>query len=224
MPSSSRIPSLDGLRALSISFVLLGHFALGCGFSYRSRLVDGGLYAHYGVRIFFHHLRVLVTTLLVQERNKTGKVDLKQFYIRCAYRIFPACYFYLLVVTLVFHSSLPFKYLVTAYADLTSYAPNSPVAFAASVVAFGGRTVLSNLAAVMGFGLLMAPTWGSVPLYSAPFLGLVLTKIGPPFGAPSVIDAKFLRGGCARRRMLARVVSASISGNISRFLPGAVSR
>jgi peptidoglycan/LPS O-acetylase OafA/YrhL len=199
--SSSRIPSLDGLRALSISFVLLGHFALGAGFPIaRDWWTDA--YAHYGVRIFFIISGFLITTLLVQERNKTGKVDLKQFYIRRAYRIFPACYFYLLVVTLVFHSSLPFKYLVTAYTYLTSYAPNSPWLLRHLWSLSVEEQFYLIWPAVMGFGLLMAPRVAFGALVFAPFLRLVLTKIGPPFGAPSVIDANFfcvidaLAAGC----------------------------
>jgi peptidoglycan/LPS O-acetylase OafA/YrhL len=114
VPSFARIPSLDGLRALSISFVLLGHLAFTPGFPItRSWWTDA--YAHYGVRIFFVISGYLITTLLVREREKTGAIDLKQFYIRRAYRILPAAYFYLIVVTLVFHASLPFKYLVAAY-------------------------------------------------------------------------------------------------------------
>jgi len=62
---SSRIPSLDGLRALSISFVLLGHFAFSAGFPIdRSWWTDA--YAHYGVRIFFVISGFLITTLLVR--------------------------------------------------------------------------------------------------------------------------------------------------------------
>ena len=125
MSSSSRIPSLDGLRALSISFVLVGHLALNTGFPIqRSWWTDA--YAHYGVRIFFVISGFLITTLLLGERQKTGKIDLKEFYIRRAYRIFPAAYFYLLVVTFLFYSSLSLNYLVAAYTYMTSYAIHSP--------------------------------------------------------------------------------------------------
>src|SRR5882724_9559882 len=122
---SSRIPSLDGLRALSISLVLVGHFAFAAGFPiHRAWWTDA--YAHYGVLIFFVISDYLITTLLVRERAKTGTINLKQFYIRRAYRILPAAYFYLVVVTVVFYASLPFKFLVTAYTYLTSYAVHTP--------------------------------------------------------------------------------------------------
>ena len=101
--------------------MLVGHLALSTGFPIqRSWWTDA--YAHYGVRIFFVISGFLITTLLLRERQKTGKMDLKEFYIRRAYRIFPGAYFYLLVVTFLFYSSLSLNYLVAAYTYTTSYA------------------------------------------------------------------------------------------------------
>ena len=158
MASSSRIPSLDGLRALSISFVLIGHFAFSSGFPIqRSWLTD--IYAHYGVRIFFVISGFLITTLLIEERKKTGKIDLKQFYIRRAYRIFPAAYFYLLVVTVVFYSSLSFKYLAAAYTYMTSYAIHSPWILRHLWSLSGGRAVLHALAGSCRIWLLYRPAY-----------------------------------------------------------------
>jgi peptidoglycan/LPS O-acetylase OafA/YrhL len=96
----ARIPSLDGLRALSIAVVLLGHLAGTAGSppwinaAVRNSFFD---IAHFGVRVFFVISGFLITGLLVVEQERTGTISLKQFYFRRTLRIFPA-YFALLGV------------------------------------------------------------------------------------------------------------------------------
>jgi peptidoglycan/LPS O-acetylase OafA/YrhL len=121
----SRIPSVDGLRALSISLVLVAHLAYGAGFPIQDTWWTN-LYANYGVRIFFVLSGFLITTLLRREKEETGTIRLKQFYLRRAYRLLPAAYVYLVVVTAIFHQALPYRYLIAAYLYLTSYALHSP--------------------------------------------------------------------------------------------------
>ena len=75
------IPSLDGLRAVAICIVFLSHAGL-------SKIIPGGL----GVTIFFFLSGYLITTLLRLEHIKTGKIDLKKFYIRRMLRIWPNFY------------------------------------------------------------------------------------------------------------------------------------
>lgn len=94
------IPSLDGLRAVSIAIVVLSHT--------RSllppRLVNAGLFRYaiggglHGVQIFFVLSGYLITTLLQREDERTGAVSFRRFYARRALRIFPAFYVYLAVV------------------------------------------------------------------------------------------------------------------------------
>jgi peptidoglycan/LPS O-acetylase OafA/YrhL len=88
MSDQSRIPSLDGIRAVSIAFVLLSHSNLD-----RNWHVDalGSL----GVSVFFVISGFLITTLLVREHNSTGSICLPNFYIRRALRIVPAFYAFL---------------------------------------------------------------------------------------------------------------------------------
>ncbi len=93
---TGRIPSLDGLRAVSILLVVAGH-----SFSEETspRLFD--LFGHlgnYGVRIFFLISGFLITTLLLKEHSKTNTISLPGFYTRRALRIFPAFYAYVAVV------------------------------------------------------------------------------------------------------------------------------
>lgn len=97
--NSSRIPSLDGIRAISILLVLVGHLSGGQGFG---KLDFGvGDYARLGVKIFFVISGYLITTLLAKEEAKNGSISLKFFYLRRTIRIFPAAYGYLLFLLVV---------------------------------------------------------------------------------------------------------------------------
>jgi len=81
---------------VSIALVLYAHVA-GTGMlpaSGRASHVAGDL----GVRTFFVLSGFLITTLLMRERQQSGRVSLLEFYIRRAYRIFPAFYSYLIIV------------------------------------------------------------------------------------------------------------------------------
>jgi peptidoglycan/LPS O-acetylase OafA/YrhL len=98
--SSSRIPSLDGLRAASIILVLIGHGS----YSMSSRrpwmewvwsFCDNG---HLGVTIFFVISGYLITHLLRREQEKNGFINLSAFYKRRMLRIFPAFYVFLTVI------------------------------------------------------------------------------------------------------------------------------
>ncbi len=100
------IPSLDGLRAISICLVVLAHSAwllpLQTQKSFLMRsLIGQGI----GVAVFFVISGYLITTLVLREIQKTGSLSLWQFYFRRSLRIFPPFYFFLAVVALlwVFH-------------------------------------------------------------------------------------------------------------------------
>ncbi len=90
---AKRIPSLDGLRAVSILLVLAGHT---CG-THGAPDVDLPLgdYAHLGVGVFFVISGYLITTLLFKELSRAQRIDIKGFYVRRCFRIFPAFYAYL---------------------------------------------------------------------------------------------------------------------------------
>jgi peptidoglycan/LPS O-acetylase OafA/YrhL len=93
----SRIPSLDGIRAVSISLVIYSHFAKDIGWGDSMDL--GSL----GVRIFFVISGFLITGLLLKELDRCGDIDLRRFYFRRTLRIFPAFYFYLAVILFIAH-------------------------------------------------------------------------------------------------------------------------
>ncbi|WP_158994071.1 acyltransferase [Mucilaginibacter sp. L196] len=95
----NRIKSIDGLRAVSILLVLLSHLIvtlpvdLSKHFFYPI-IENGGT----GVIIFFVISGYLITKLLIIEHQKTGDVNIKHFYIRRVFRIFPIFYTYILVI------------------------------------------------------------------------------------------------------------------------------
>lgn len=86
--SGRRISGLDGLRALSILLVIGDHSL---------DWPTGRL----GVNAFFVLSGFLITWLLIAELRASGGISLKDFYLRRAFRIFPAYYLFLLIVTLI---------------------------------------------------------------------------------------------------------------------------
>src|SRR6516165_7304279 len=75
------IPSLDGIRAISVLIVVLGH----SGFD---ALVPGGL----GVTIFFFLSGYLISTLMLVENERTGGIKILNFYVRRMFRLMPALF------------------------------------------------------------------------------------------------------------------------------------
>ena len=84
------IPSLDGLRAISILIVFLAHTGL-------RGIVPG----FFGVTVFFFLSGYLITTLLRIEFERSGDLSLRGFYIRRAFRIWPLFYLVLIAATLL---------------------------------------------------------------------------------------------------------------------------
>jgi peptidoglycan/LPS O-acetylase OafA/YrhL len=96
--SAHRIPSLDGLRAISITLVILSHLARWKHISF-ARI---GSYGDLGVHVFFVLSGYLITNLLLQEHQRTSTISLRNFYIRRAFRIFPAAFVFLAVVGAIY--------------------------------------------------------------------------------------------------------------------------
>jgi len=96
-----RIPSLDGLRALSIGLVIFSHLLGTKGFPLGERALGAaGDVGYLGVRVFFVISGFLITSLLLKEREKTGTISLTGFYARRAFRIFPAFYAFILAMAI----------------------------------------------------------------------------------------------------------------------------
>ena len=82
-------PALDGLRALSVIAVISYHAGIDW--------IPGGFI---GVEVFFVVSGFLITSLMIDEQHVSGKVSLKQFWIRRARRLLPAL-FTMLIASLV---------------------------------------------------------------------------------------------------------------------------
>jgi peptidoglycan/LPS O-acetylase OafA/YrhL len=93
----SHFQSLDGIRAVSILMVMAGHLNGTVNFGRRASWF--GDYAHLGVVVFFVVSGFLITSLLLSEEQKKGRVSLKLFYARRSLRIFPAFYAYIACVS-----------------------------------------------------------------------------------------------------------------------------
>ena len=70
-------PELDGLRGLAVLSVMVFH----------SGLIAGGWL---GVDVFFALSGFLITSLLLEEYARTGRINLRYFYMRRALRLLPA--------------------------------------------------------------------------------------------------------------------------------------
>jgi peptidoglycan/LPS O-acetylase OafA/YrhL len=117
----TRIPSLDGLRAISISMVVAGHWAF---VHYGSQLALS--YAGLGVKIFFIISGYLITTLLMKEHSSTSTISLRDFYIRRAYRILPAAVAFMVPVFVVYWSQLRWYDMAAAAVYLANFDPLRP--------------------------------------------------------------------------------------------------
>jgi peptidoglycan/LPS O-acetylase OafA/YrhL len=89
------IRGLDGLRAISVLAVLVYHHYVVGGSS--PGWLPGGFY---GVEVFFVVSGYLITSLLLDERARTGTIALKEFWFRRARRLLPALFLMLGTVIL----------------------------------------------------------------------------------------------------------------------------
>ncbi|MCS3801780.1 acyltransferase family protein [Niastella sp. OAS944] len=87
--------TLDGLRAISILFVLVAHFSRSEHQPAVTYIFGGGTL---GVHIFFVLSGFLITALLLKEKITTGYISLRDFYIRRFFRIIPVAFLFLLVL------------------------------------------------------------------------------------------------------------------------------
>ncbi|MGA5463463.1 acyltransferase family protein [Mycobacterium sp. NPDC050041] len=90
-PAKGRdIPALDGLRAIAVALVLAQHGGLPG--------VPGGFL---GVDVFFVLSGFLITSLLLDELGRTGRIGLRDFWIRRVRRLLPALLVVVAAVLLV---------------------------------------------------------------------------------------------------------------------------
>src|SRR5262249_41266372 len=95
-----RIPSLDGLRAVAILLVIFAHSSFYGDDLLALRMLRGRS-GFLGVQIFFVLSGFLITTLMLREVHRTGRLHLGYFYLRRALRIVPVYAVYLAFVGLL---------------------------------------------------------------------------------------------------------------------------
>ena len=83
---SQRLQALDGLRAVSITLVFMSHIGFG-------HLFPGGL----GVTIFFFISGFIITKLMLAEWDASGRVSIRNFYVRRLFRLTPALLVFVLI-------------------------------------------------------------------------------------------------------------------------------
>ena len=90
------LPGLDGLRAIAVVAVMLYH-------ANHDWLAGGFL----GVEVFFVISGYLITLLLIGEHERTGGVDLRQFWFRRFRRLLPALFVMMALVAIYITVSFP---------------------------------------------------------------------------------------------------------------------
>jgi peptidoglycan/LPS O-acetylase OafA/YrhL len=80
------LPGLDGFRMIAVISVVLAHSGVNSFFT-----------ARHGVAGFFVLSGFLITWLLLKEYESSGRISLRDFYMRRSLRIFPAYYAFILV-------------------------------------------------------------------------------------------------------------------------------
>lgn len=84
--AQSRLPALDGLRAVGVFGVAVAHSTYG-----------RGLGGDFGPTAFFVLSGFLITRILLREHKRTGTLSLRRFYLARTMRIFPAYYTFVLI-------------------------------------------------------------------------------------------------------------------------------
>jgi peptidoglycan/LPS O-acetylase OafA/YrhL len=98
-------PDIEGMRAIAVTLVVLSHAGISA--------LEGG---YVGVDVFFVISGFLITTLLLKELTRTGRVSLATFYARRATRLLPASTVVLLVTVVASWLWIP----ATRFASIAS--------------------------------------------------------------------------------------------------------
>ena len=114
------VPSLNGLRALSIGIVVAVH----CGFkNFNTPQFPGG---QFGVNIFFVLSGFLITLLLLEEEKLSSTINLKKFFYRRILRIFPV-YYVVLITYYILEISGVLQFTTNTWLSAIFYVKDVPV-------------------------------------------------------------------------------------------------
>ena len=107
---------MDGLRAISILMLLVGHY-----FSRGDHPPLLPLNFSIGVRIFFVISGYLITAILLREHERTGTISLRQFYLRRAFRILPAALVFMVFISIAYWHVLRWYNIAAMFLYLGNY-------------------------------------------------------------------------------------------------------
>jgi peptidoglycan/LPS O-acetylase OafA/YrhL len=110
---STRIPGIDGWRAVSIILVILAHYGFG-------NWIPGGL----GVTTFFFISGFLITTLMLREAAATGTISIKHFFARRLLRLQPELLTFIILsgfLGIVYIGLPPWKDFLAAFGYYSNY-------------------------------------------------------------------------------------------------------
>ena len=101
---NNEISSLNGIRAFSIVAVLISHYVSDIH-RFETKVISNSLFFFLesffsGVDMFFILSGFLISAGLNSGWKKTKKIDYKNFFIKRSMRIYPAFYFFILLITL----------------------------------------------------------------------------------------------------------------------------
>lgn len=117
-PAASRfyLPELDLIRLVAFFLVFMSHVVPGEAEFYHEAgipapiamaIVSVAAGGAFGVDLFFALSSFLITTLLLEERKTTGRIDVVSFYLRRVLRIWPLYFTFLLIVAPLVRTVLP---------------------------------------------------------------------------------------------------------------------
>src|SRR5581483_11285445 len=133
-------------------------------------------FAATGVSIFFVISGYLITTLLLREHEQSETINLKEFYLRRAYRIFPAAFVFMAVAVVAFWPQFRWYHILAGFLYVANYDLSRPWIFGhlwslsieeqfyllwPGVLKWWYRRRVTIVIAVMAF----APVWRVIFLY-----------------------------------------------------------
>ena len=130
-------PEIDGLRTVAVVAVIIYHAEIFLG---NFQLLKGGFL---GVDIFFVISGFLITSIILDELQKTGQFSISSFYERRARRILPALVLVILVsIPFAWHLLLPAQLVDYSYSILSSLAFGSNFYWDATLQQYGAESAL----------------------------------------------------------------------------------
>lgn len=134
LPRHHYLPALDGIRALSMGYVMINHLASLLGKSQGgwmlALLIGIGERGWFGVDVFFVLSGFLITWILADEMEATGTVSFRRFYLRRVLRLVPT-YYSAIVLGLALSATFSgsdFRHLLHSLVLLLTYILNLAVA------------------------------------------------------------------------------------------------